>query len=304
MSLSQKIKEKYNANFDVPTEYYAQAEQEINNGTIDQGLWAKALVNAKGNEAIRKAEYIKLRARQFNKKIKSKDDAIKYKLNDLSWFNDLSLFVDNKLIFENPQTGRIKKIKVGFSFPSFFFDWIALFVKGLFGFGSIVLAINIALNIVSAVRIHYQGQIDTSMLMLVLLTCFGVKICCGLRANQWHARALLAKGWLLQNGNAATPTLVSAGWKLDLSPTNGENPGLGDTQAMKHGQNKGWILTPNPKYAQWFFIENGIRKGPVSSKEIQDLFLGKKLEVSSRIWRKNSDEPVWLADTDLIQLIQ
>lgn len=48
-------------------QYYGQAEKELNDGTVDQGLWAKALVSAKGNEDVRKAEYIKLRARQLQK---------------------------------------------------------------------------------------------------------------------------------------------------------------------------------------------------------------------------------------------
>lgn len=47
--------------------YYGQAEQEINDGTFDKGLWAKALVNVKGNEGLRKIEYIKIRAKQLQK---------------------------------------------------------------------------------------------------------------------------------------------------------------------------------------------------------------------------------------------
>ena len=47
------------------SQYYGQAEQEIIDGTVDQGLWAKALVAAKGNDDLRKAEYIKLRAKQL-----------------------------------------------------------------------------------------------------------------------------------------------------------------------------------------------------------------------------------------------
>ena len=45
--------------------YYAEAEHEIDNETFDRGLWSKALVNAKGNETVRKAEYIKLRAKEL-----------------------------------------------------------------------------------------------------------------------------------------------------------------------------------------------------------------------------------------------
>ena len=47
------------------SEYYEQAEKELNDGTFDKGLWAKALVKAKGNEVLRKPEYIKLRAKQL-----------------------------------------------------------------------------------------------------------------------------------------------------------------------------------------------------------------------------------------------
>src|SRR5690606_31988040 len=46
---------------------FSQAEQEIQRGEIDAGLWSHALINAKGNEQLRKVEYMKLRARQIKK---------------------------------------------------------------------------------------------------------------------------------------------------------------------------------------------------------------------------------------------
>ena len=48
-------------------QYYALAEQEINDGTFDKGLWAKALVNANGKEEQRKIEYMKMRVKQLLK---------------------------------------------------------------------------------------------------------------------------------------------------------------------------------------------------------------------------------------------
>jgi hypothetical protein len=45
--------------------YYAQAEEEINSGTYDANLWARALVLAEGDEQKRKARYIELRAEQL-----------------------------------------------------------------------------------------------------------------------------------------------------------------------------------------------------------------------------------------------
>lgn len=46
---------------------YAQAEEEYDNGKIDKGLWSQALINAKGEESLRKVEYMKLRAKQLKK---------------------------------------------------------------------------------------------------------------------------------------------------------------------------------------------------------------------------------------------
>lgn len=46
---------------------YAQAEEEYNNGEINKGLWSQALIKAKGDENLRKVEYMKLRAKQLKK---------------------------------------------------------------------------------------------------------------------------------------------------------------------------------------------------------------------------------------------
>lgn len=46
---------------------YAQAEEEYNSGEIDKGLWSQALIKAKGDENLRKVEYMKLRAKQLKK---------------------------------------------------------------------------------------------------------------------------------------------------------------------------------------------------------------------------------------------
>ena len=71
------FKEKTEDVFKKPElQYYGLAEQEINDEAVDQGLWAKALVNAKGNEEKRKSEYIKLRAIQLQKTVKQEEEKI------------------------------------------------------------------------------------------------------------------------------------------------------------------------------------------------------------------------------------
>jgi len=49
--------------------FFAQAEQEVLDGDIDENLWAYALVKAKGNEDLRKFEYMKLRVKQIRKPV-------------------------------------------------------------------------------------------------------------------------------------------------------------------------------------------------------------------------------------------
>ena len=46
---------------------YAIAEEEYDREEVDKGLWSQALVKAKGDDNLRKVEYIKLRVRQLKK---------------------------------------------------------------------------------------------------------------------------------------------------------------------------------------------------------------------------------------------
>lgn len=45
--------------------FYGRAEEEVDNGTYDKDLWAKALVDAEGDESKRKIRYIELRAKHL-----------------------------------------------------------------------------------------------------------------------------------------------------------------------------------------------------------------------------------------------
>ncbi len=56
------------------SDLFAQAEEEYDNGEIDKGLWSQALVKAKGEENLRKVEYMKMRVKQL-KKNKPNDEA-------------------------------------------------------------------------------------------------------------------------------------------------------------------------------------------------------------------------------------
>ena len=170
--------------------------------------------------------YLEIGRRKSKHKVEFEDvDKNGYRNNQQKF--DPTLFVDNKLIFENPQDSRIKKIKVGFNVPCFFFTWIALFVKGLIGRGFIVLGVSIFLGIIETymqAKVHrddyYQDTSGQAVALFVffLLVVLGIGIFLGIRANLWHARNLIAQGWILQNADAAKNALASKGWELNLNP--------------------------------------------------------------------------------------
>lgn len=60
-TIELKIEEK-------DSDFFAQAEEEYDNGNINKGLWSQALVKAKGNESLRKFEYMKMRVKQLKNK--------------------------------------------------------------------------------------------------------------------------------------------------------------------------------------------------------------------------------------------
>lgn len=72
-SVAKSIKNKASSTiseYKVDSSFSAIAEKEVETESIDEGLWGKALVRAKRNELVRKAEYIKLRAKELQQQKK------------------------------------------------------------------------------------------------------------------------------------------------------------------------------------------------------------------------------------------
>lgn len=62
------VKEAIESNVDSKrAEYFYLAEKEYEDGKIDKEAWSQALVKARGDENLRKVEYMKLRAKQLKK---------------------------------------------------------------------------------------------------------------------------------------------------------------------------------------------------------------------------------------------
>ncbi len=66
------VKETIESNIDSKqAEFFLIAEQEYEDGEIDNGLWSQAIVKAKGDENLRKVEYMKLKSKTIkNKEVK------------------------------------------------------------------------------------------------------------------------------------------------------------------------------------------------------------------------------------------
>jgi hypothetical protein len=47
--------------------FYAKAEDEYDKGEVNKGLWSQAFIKSKGDESLRKLEYMKLRVKQLKK---------------------------------------------------------------------------------------------------------------------------------------------------------------------------------------------------------------------------------------------
>ena len=137
---------------------------------------------------------------------------------------DLTVFIDDTLIFGNPQSGQIKKIKIGFNWLCFLFDWIALFAKGLIGKGFILLGANlffaVCMTISSSHYTNRNGYYNSDsvwlIFILVLFVWLCVKFVIGSDANKWHAESLASKGWILLNSHNEAAEKALNGYKWNL----------------------------------------------------------------------------------------
>ena len=69
-----KAKDAYDDKKDARAQNYREmlvvAEREIESGEVDEGIWAQALIEAKGDESKRGIKYMDLRAKQLSREFK------------------------------------------------------------------------------------------------------------------------------------------------------------------------------------------------------------------------------------------
>lgn len=108
-------------------------------------------------------------------------------------------------IFENGITNQLEVIKVGFSWPGFFFGWIWAAVKALPLHSIVLFVISFALAIIEIsleqAYAHIAGSTDEEVLSLaVMLFYFApmmvVSIVVGNKGNDWRAERAMKKGFV------------------------------------------------------------------------------------------------------------
>ena len=221
-----------------------------------------------------------------------------------------------ELIFKNPQNEQTKRIKIGFNWPSVFFSFIALFMKGLIKHGLIVLGVFVVWIFFSVVMGLERLQNDVVFDKIVTLGGLGISIFLGKRANLWQARNLIAKGWIIKNTNIdeIKHVLASKGWVLNLSVLNSTNLTSANASVVESATSsvdsiKNQVTSKNSTMesqnnaSQWYFSEDNECKGPISQQEVQNMLLNSKLNANSMVWRTGLSEWVKLGDTELKNFI-
>jgi hypothetical protein len=82
LSLFSSAKAKLAASKLAEGQLYSQAAEEVASGQIRQGLWAKALAEADGDESAAKGRYLKLRVAIMRAEADAVDSAIQQAAND------------------------------------------------------------------------------------------------------------------------------------------------------------------------------------------------------------------------------
>lgn len=119
--------------------------------------------------------------------------------------------------FQNPATGEIKTVKVGFSWTLFFFGFIfglPCFIRGLTTWGVIM----------AAVSVLYYATIATPIVFFLMVPMLALDIYLGVKGNELTAKSYLAKGWQFAEPDAITTKQGRQKWGLLLAAQQSAQP--------------------------------------------------------------------------------
>jgi hypothetical protein len=114
----------------------------------------------------------------------------------------------------NPETGELRKVKIGWSWICFLFSGVfglPLFLRGLDLWG-VFMAGFCLLNLLLGVFVYSPA------IFLVLCTAaLGLQIFFGMKANEITAKNYLKRGWAFVDAESEAVRLAKAKWKITQS---------------------------------------------------------------------------------------
>jgi len=110
-------------------------------------------------------------------------------------------------VYKHPVQGY-QAVKVGFSWPAFFFTWIWAFIKKLWGYGLAFIGV-IFIFLVVETAFTQGGNFGGTLIMLLLQ--FGLFVLFGVKGNDWRNKDLKKRGYEhVQTLRAETPDAAVA----------------------------------------------------------------------------------------------
>lgn len=97
-------------------------------------------------------------------------------------------------VYKHPIIG-IETIKVGFSFPAFFFGWIWMFIKKLWGYGFLFLLLQFLFVIFSELATIAIKEGKFGMFFFTFIFGTSMLIIAGFNGNKWWQEDLLKHGF-------------------------------------------------------------------------------------------------------------
>ena len=85
-------------------------------------------------------------------------------------------------------------VKQGFSWPAFLFGFIWAYYKGLWGYGTILLLLNIVMVVVAQTLLH-QPHVNSVAGIMINVIAVTISLYIGLKGNEWLAKDLQRKGY-------------------------------------------------------------------------------------------------------------
>ena len=115
---------------------------------------------------------------------------------------------------QNPLSGEIKFIKVGFSWTLFFFSTvlgIPLFARKLYLWGFTMLAINVASLVFP---FFMTTNVAIANRLIFIIGQFAISIMLGIKGNEMTAKRWMAMGWRFTDPQSETSRYARMQWKI------------------------------------------------------------------------------------------